>query len=41
LANGIAELVTWLAIGALVSIVVTDRRRCLSPRRLRRVALTH
>ncbi|WP_371403496.1 YhgE/Pip family protein [Kribbella sp. NBC_00662] len=41
LVNGIVELATWLAIGTVVTIVVTDRRRYLSPRRLRRVALAH
>ncbi|MEI8409864.1 MULTISPECIES: YhgE/Pip family protein [unclassified Kribbella] len=38
LVDGIVELATWLAIGTLVSIVVTDRRRYLAPRRLRRPA---
>ncbi|WP_410789591.1 YhgE/Pip family protein [Kribbella sp. C-35] len=36
LATGIAELAAWLIAGTLATIIVTDRRRYLSPRRLRR-----
>lgn len=39
LAGGIAELVGWLLVGTLAAIVVTDRRRYLSGKRLRRPAL--
>ncbi|MEV0893771.1 YhgE/Pip family protein [Promicromonospora sp. NPDC050262] len=35
LAGGVAELVAWLVVGLLATIVVTDRRRYVSPRRLR------
>ncbi|NUT95371.1 MAG: YhgE/Pip domain-containing protein [Saccharothrix sp.] len=35
LASGVAELCAWLLIGGLASVLVTDRRRYLSPRRLR------
>ena len=39
LAGGIAELVGWLLVGTLAAVVVTDRRRYLSGKRLRRPAL--
>ncbi|TDO33972.1 putative membrane protein [Kribbella sp. VKM Ac-2527] len=39
LAGGIAELATWLVVGTLVSVLITDRRRYLSPRRLRPTAV--
>ena len=32
---GIAELAAWLVVGVLAAILVTDRRRYLSTRRLR------
>jgi len=35
LGGGVAELVAWLAVGLLATIVVTDRRRYVSPRALR------
>lgn len=35
LGGGVAELVAWLAVGLLATIVVTDRRRYVSPRSLR------
>lgn len=38
LVGGIAELGTWLAIGTLATIVVTDRRRYLSGKQVRRPA---
>ena len=33
--TGIAELAAWLVVGVLAAILVTDRRRYLSTRRLR------
>jgi putative membrane protein len=39
LVGGIVELGVWLAIGALATIVVTDRRRYLSTKQLRHSAL--
>ncbi|PUB27617.1 putative membrane protein [Promicromonospora sp. AC04] len=35
LVTGIVELAAWLAVGLLATIIVTDRRRYLTPRRLR------
>ncbi|MFS8103075.1 hypothetical protein LFM09_38705 [Lentzea alba] len=35
LATGVAELCTWLLVGGLATVLVTDRRRYLSGRRLR------
>ncbi|MFB6726008.1 YhgE/Pip family protein [Kribbella sp. NPDC056345] len=40
LANGTVELAAWLAIGTLLTIIVTDRRRYLTPHRLRLAAAT-
>jgi len=39
LLTGVVELAVWLAIGALATILVTDRRRYLSTRQLRHGAL--
>ena len=39
LVGGIVELVVWLTIGTLATIVVTDRRRYLSTKQLRHRAL--
>ncbi|WP_191259901.1 hypothetical protein [Amycolatopsis oliviviridis] len=35
LATGIAQLATWLLVGALVSILIIDRRRYLSTKSVR------
>jgi putative membrane protein len=35
LATGVAELAAWLVVGTLIAILVTDRRRYLSPKLVR------
>ncbi|ADD42993.1 YhgE/Pip family protein [Stackebrandtia nassauensis] len=35
LTEGVTQLAVWLGIGAVAAVIVTDRRRYLSPRRLR------